>query len=682
MIEPLLEASQLLEGTFGTLLANSRMGALVLDSHGRVEAINDRLLDVMDRRRDEVVGYEWIRAFIPKSERGGLQRVFRQALASGELRGSREDSVVTASGEVRTLSWASVVRHDSEGHPLGLASVSQDTTEFRRAENERRLLAATVDQSTDPAVITDRDGRIMYVNTAFEHLTGRTAAEAHGEFGLDLLADGPANEAALRAMTEARVRGEPWLGLVQAFRNDGTVAVEAVRLSPIRDNLGKVTHFIAVGRDVTRVTDLETRLQRLVTERAAIGESLAKLSPRGTPEATGAEICRRLTDLPGIEVASIVAFDDDGASMLALDPPAGHPSRVGDRLPVARATHLRQRAALGPWAERWRARPEDGEYGRLLEASGLQASAYGPILGRSGSTVGLLIVATNDIDYAPELVERLPAIAEFGTLAAALLADVLEARDAKDHSRTRMIEVIGGARFRTVFQPIVDLQGGNTIAVEALTRFDEGTRPDVVFAEAVEIGLGIELECATLAVAIRASMALPRDLPLSLNVSPALVLASERLSRLLATVTRPLILEITEHERIDDYPALVTAIRSLTPSVRIAVDDAGAGIANFSHIVELRPDFLKIDAGLVRGIDQDRTRQALAAGLRHFADACGGAAIAEGIETEAEADVLRSLGIRLGQGFLLGRPVSAADLRLTERIPREMTSLSGVPIGP
>ncbi|MEA2547491.1 MAG: hypothetical protein QOE42_89 [Chloroflexota bacterium] len=106
----------------------------------------------------------------------------------------------------------------------------------------------------------------------------------------------------------------------------------------------------------------------------------------------------------------------------------------------------------------------------------------------------------------------------------------------------------------------------------------------------------------------------------------------------------------------------MSAIRSLTPSVRIAVDDAGAGIANFSHIVELKPDFLKIDAGLVRGIDKDRTRQALAAGLRHFADSCGGAAIAEGIETEAEADVLRSLGIRLGQGFLLGRPVSATDL--------------------
>jgi PAS domain S-box-containing protein len=662
MLEPMLEASQLLEGSFGTLLANSRMGALVLDHHGRVEAINDRLLDVMDRRRDEVVGYEWVRAFIPKSERGGLQRVFRQALASGELRGSREDSVVTASGEVRTLSWASVVRRDPEGHSIGLASVCQDTTEFRRAENERRLLAATVDQSTDPAVIIDRDGRIVYVNTAFEQLTGRTGAEAHGDFGLDLLAEGPANEAALRGMTEARIRGEHWLGLVQARRSDGTVAVEAVRLSPIRDNAGKVTHFIAVGRDVTRVTDLETRLQSLVTERAAIVESLAKLSPRGTPEATSAEICRRLTDLPGIEVASIFAFDDDGASILALDATTGHPSGVGDRLPVARAAYLRQRAGLGPWAERWRTRPEDGEYGRLVEASGLQASAYGPILGRSGSPVGLLIVATKDVDYAPELVERLPAIAEFGTLAAALLADVLEARDATDQSRTRMIELIGGARFRTVFQPIVDLEGGGTIAVEALTRFGEGTRPDVVFAEAVEIRLGIELECATLATAIRASMSLPRDLPLSLNVSPALVLAPDRLSRLLATATRPLILEITEHERIDDYPAVVSAIRSLTPSVRIAVDDAGAGIANFSHIVELKPDFLKIDAGLVRGIDKDRTRQALAAGLRHFADSCGGAAIAEGIETEAEADVLRSLGIRLGQGFLLGRPVSATDL--------------------
>jgi EAL domain-containing protein (putative c-di-GMP-specific phosphodiesterase class I) len=102
-----------------------------------------------------------------------------------------------------------------------------------------------------------------------------------------------------------------------------------------------------------------------------------------------------------------------------------------------------------------------------------------------------------------------------------------------------------------------------------------------------------------------------------------------------------------------------TAIALLGPDIRIAVDDAGAGVANFAHIVELRPEFVKIDIGLVRGVDSDGTRQALIRGLLHFAHATQGWVIAEGVETEPERDALLSLGLDLGQGYLFGRPALA-----------------------
>jgi len=116
------------------------------------------------------------------------------------------------------------------------------------------------------------------------------------------------------------------------------------------------------------------------------------------------------------------------------------------------------------------------------------------------------------------------------------------------------------------------------------------------------------------------------------------------------------VIEVTEHEPIDDYEAVRASISALGPDVRVAVDDAGAGIANFGHIVELRPDYVKLDASLIRGIDGDPTRQALVVGLRHFARSLGHDVIAEGVETEAELQTLRSLGVRLAQGYLLGRP--------------------------
>ena len=97
-------------------------------------------------------------------------------------------------------------------------------------------------------------------------------------------------------------------------------------------------------------------------------------------------------------------------------------------------------------------------------------------------------------------------------------------------------------------------------------------------------------------------------------------------------------------------------MRSIGSDIRVSVDDAGAVFASFRHILELRPDFVKLDIGLVRDIDHDDVRQALVAGIVYFAGKSGCQLIAEGIETPGERDQLRALGVELGQGYLLGRP--------------------------
>ena len=143
-------------------------------------------------------------------------------------------------------------------------------------------------------------------------------------------------------------------------------------------------------------------------------------------------------------------------------------------------------------------------------------------------------------------------------------------------------------------------------------------------------------------------------------MSAALILDAERLAPIIERRTRPVVLEVTEHDSITDYAAVCAAIALLGPDVRLAVDDAGAGVANFSHIVSLRPDFVKIDVALVRGVNHDLTRQALIVGLRHFARATNGWLIAEGVETEEERQTLLGLDLEYGQGYLFGRPASAS----------------------
>jgi EAL domain-containing protein (putative c-di-GMP-specific phosphodiesterase class I) len=146
---------------------------------------------------------------------------------------------------------------------------------------------------------------------------------------------------------------------------------------------------------------------------------------------------------------------------------------------------------------------------------------------------------------------------------------------------------------------------------------------------------------------------------LTLNVSPSFVLDNGTLNELLRQAARPVVLELTEREAIDDYTAVRKAIGGLDVTVEWAVDDAGAGYASLRHIIELRPSYVKLDRGLVTGINADPIRQALVAGMLHFASSIGVEIIAEGVETEAERLTLQGLGVTLGQGFLFARPAAA-----------------------
>lgn len=123
-----------------------------------------------------------------------------------------------------------------------------------------------------------------------------------------------------------------------------------------------------------------------------------------------------------------------------------------------------------------------------------------------------------------------------------------------------------------------------------------------------------------------------------------------------------LLLEVTEHSSIGDYGLLSEALAQLRKAgLRLAVDDAGSGYASFRHILKLRPDIIKLDQSLIRGIDHDPGSRALAAALITFARETGSCVIAEGVETEDELAALRVLGVGTAQGYLLGRPGSLPD---------------------
>ena len=390
----------------------------------------------------------------------------------------------------------------------------------------------------------------------------------------------------------------------------------------------------------------------------ALGHMALSSDPEAVAEAVVNEIARR-TDNLFIEVLQLSS--GDRLQPLATNSAAGGVIRGGPPPSVRRAQFLLAKAREGPWVDRPIREQADGE-GPFWSA-GLALVAGAPIYA-GDVLVGLLIIGSADEQvgaYRDRPAKLMAAAIDYASILTAVAGSAIADRREAGAEEARLRHDLSVNAFHSVFQPIIELETRRVVGFEALTRFDDGTPPNIRFADAARLGLGAEFELAAIEAALAEAPKLPADTFLSLNVSPAVALAAgELLKSHLNGNERQIVLELTEHVPIGDYRPLREAIARLG-KVQIAVDDAGAGYASLRHILELRPTFAKLDISLVRGIDGDDLRQAMAAGMQYYALRSGCRLVAEGVETDEEANVLLELGVDLAQGYLFGRPERLAN---------------------
>lgn len=231
--------------------------------------------------------------------------------------------------------------------------------------------------------------------------------------------------------------------------------------------------------------------------------------------------------------------------------------------------------------------------------------------------------------------------------------------DRDKRREARIQHVLDDGVLGMVFQPIVTLETRSAVGVEALSRFYGKPKrgPDKWFDEAAACGKLAKLELKAIKMALDALPDIPGDLYVSVNVSPS-TLTGAAFRRLIESQDGSrIVIEVTEHAPIDDYPKTRAALDRLRAhGVRLAIDDTGAGFASLRHILRLSPDIIKLDRTLVSGIEADRNVQALAAGLITFAKHLGADIVAEGIERAEETATLQELGVTLGQGYAFAKP--------------------------
>jgi len=383
---------------------------------------------------------------------------------------------------------------------------------------------------------------------------------------------------------------------------------------------------------------------------------LARLSLDGSNEAVERilSLARAALDM---DVALVGAFDGDFVVQAVAGEGEWFDIEVGTSIP-AEQTYCR-RMVQGELPSLVRDAAEDERTAGLpvTREAGIGAYIGVPIRLWDGTLYGTLCCLSRAAE--PSLNQR---DVRFLRVLAEIVADQLDRDQLEGEKRklefSRIRSLLDGDGVDVEFQPVFDLVDCRIVSLEALARFwtEPQRSPSAWFAEAAEVGLGAELELAAITSAIRRLDEFPPEVALAINVSPATAMDT-RFTELLLDVADRLVIEITEHAQVDDYTALNEALAMLREHrVRLAIDDAGAGVASLQHIIRLSPDFIKLDIALTRGIDGAPVRRALATALISFASEIGAAIIAEGIETQGEFDTLRALGVPFGQGFYLAPP--------------------------
>ncbi|MGM9512839.1 sensor domain-containing phosphodiesterase [Roseateles sp. DB2] len=362
----------------------------------------------------------------------------------------------------------------------------------------------------------------------------------------------------------------------------------------------------------------------------------------------------------GMEVAFISEFVNGSRVFRHVDAQAANaPIRVG---------------ASDPLEDSYCQRVVDGRLPELITDACLNAEALTlaatqalpvgahlsvPIRLADGQLYGTFCCFSRSADHS--LTRRdLDMMRAFAQMAAEEIQEELTAREARRFIEERIDAVCNAQGLTMVYQPIVDVSNARVGGFESLARFSpQPVRPpDVWFAEAAHVGRAVEMETKAIRLALAALQHLPPDIYVTVNTSPETIVHGQFASMLEGYALERVVVEVTEHQVVECYEDLAAVMLPLqSKGLRVAIDDAGAGYASFRHILNLHPNIVKMDSSITHCIDADRSRRALAAAMHGFAAETGCHLVAEGVETMAELETIRRLGIGKAQGYHLGRPM-------------------------
>jgi len=248
------------ENMYRSLISASPDAVAVTDADGLIEFVSNRALEIFGHSsKDEMIGHTLFDWVAPKEHRKVRAR-FRELLAVKHLRSS-EITLLKKDGSRFCGEINAAVLSSADGSPKGMIFITRDITQRKHDEEMQQRLAKAVEQAAEDIVVTDASGKILYVNPAFETITGYSQEQVIG-CNPRFLKSGKHDAAFYQKMWSVLSRGGVWSGHIINKKKNGTLFEQESTISPIRDSAGKITNYVGVRRDVTREVALEAQLRQ------------------------------------------------------------------------------------------------------------------------------------------------------------------------------------------------------------------------------------------------------------------------------------------------------------------------------------------------------------------------------------------------------------------------------------
>lgn len=541
----------------------------------------------------------------------------------------------------------------------------QDTVGRFRNVKMLALLAEAIDKIDFSILVLDLNFHIVYANATSVRTSEYRLEEIVGA-DPRIFGSGWHSDEFYDTYVRTVQAGLPWHGIFINRRKSGEIYQEETTISPIFDEADAIIAYVEAKRELTMNRHIESKLDLANTDQEAITQIMREVVSSADLRETAKSFCDAVVRLGDIDVAMILhPFGGSKMRAIAVSGTTAYGSTMAEPFVAPVDSSVLERITAGPVRiplseGKW---PGVEHFQQRLVDNGAVWIVAVPI--RFGEKmIGALILASRDPATEISVDSRLSFFGQIGSFAGAMIGHQSTEFERDEDLYTFVKDIITHERFSIVFQPIVDLATAEPVGYEALTRFNDGIIPSERFADAHIVGLGRELECATASAALRAAKSLPEVVFVDLNFSANAILDGSA-SEVVRGVVRQVVIEITEHEMEGDFAAIRQAIEEME-NCQLAIDDMGAGYTSLSQLIELRPRFVKLDISMIREIDKNPMRQSMVEAICHFALKTGVVVIAEGVETEAEAEMIKSLGYSmdsghlLAQGYLYGRPEELA----------------------